>query len=131
MSRLRPVCNSPRGSLRPELAAYLPHPSPRKAPIPARDEHRAVTDLRAWAVLFHCRNRLDGDRRFLMWNPEPGPGAFRLFRTRRECRAYIEERYGYIRDREDLRAEPHGWFLPRAVRVVVNRPPETSTGGSE
>jgi len=77
--------------------------------------------LVAWAVEWHSRNRLDGDRRYLMWQPEPGPGAFRLFRTRRECRSYIESRYGYICGREDLRAEPHGWRMPRAVRVRVER----------
>ena len=60
--------------------------------------------LRAWAVECHSVNRLDGDRRHLVWSPEPGPGAFRLFRTRRECRAYIEMRYGYQRNRPDLRA---------------------------
>lgn len=77
--------------------------------------------LAAWAVEFHSVNHLDGDRRHLVWNPEPGPGAFRLFRTRRECRAYIEMRYGYIRNREDLRAEPHGWRYPQAVLVTVTK----------
>jgi hypothetical protein len=77
--------------------------------------------LLAWAVEWHSVNVLDGNRRHLIWNPEPGPGAFRLFRTRRECRAYIEERYGDIRWREDLRTEPHGWRMPQAVRVTVSR----------
>lgn len=84
-------------------------------PIPPERE------LRAWAVEWHSKNRLDGDRRHLVWTPETGPGAFRLFRTRAECRAYIETRYGYLRTRPDLRAEPHGWFLPRAVPVKVVR----------
>jgi hypothetical protein len=54
--------------------------------------------------------------------PEPNSvGSFHLFRTRRECRAYIKVRYGYMWTRPDLRAEPFGWFLPRAVRVEVNR----------
>ncbi len=80
-----------------------------------------MAELRAWAVEWHSVNRLDGDQRHLAWMPEPGPGAFRLFRTRRECRAYIEERYGYIRDRADLQNEPHGWRMPQAVRVAVIR----------
>ncbi len=42
-----------------------------------------------------------------------------LFRTRAECRAWIDEHYGYIRTRADLRAEPHGWRMPRAVKVRV------------
>jgi hypothetical protein len=74
--------------------------------------------LLAWAVEWHSDNRLDGNRRHLVWDPHD---RFRLFRTRRECRAYIEERYGYIRDRQDLRTEPHGWAFPQAVRVTVSR----------
>jgi hypothetical protein len=78
--------------------------------------------LRAWAVEVHCRNRLDGDRRHLMWDHEPSePFCYRLFRTRQECRAWIDKHHGYLRDRPDLRAEPFGWRMPQAVRVEVNR----------
>ena len=42
-----------------------------------------------------------------------------LFHTRREARAWIEENYGYIKTRPDLRAHPHNWRLPRAIRVAV------------
>jgi hypothetical protein len=74
-----------------------------------------------WAVEWHSRNSLDGDQRYLVWD-----GAPQMWRTRRECRAEIEARYGYIRQRPDLRAEPHGWFLPRAVRVSVRTQKEES-----
>lgn len=47
-----------------------------------------------------------------------------LFRTRREARTYIEEKYGYIKTRTDLREYPHCWRLPIPVRVVVR--PSTS-----
>jgi hypothetical protein len=67
--------------------------------------------MKAWGVRWHSRNRLDGDLRHLMWTP--------LFRTRRECRAFIDDEYGYIRKRPDLRVEPHGWRVPKAVRVEV------------
>lgn len=40
-----------------------------------------------------------------------------LFRTRSGARAYIREQYEYIKHREDFRRQPHGWKLPRAVRV--------------
>ena len=70
-------------------------------------------DLRAWAVEWHSKNVLDGDRRWI-------EGVL-LFHTRAACREQIEKQYGYMRIRPDLRAEPHGWFMPRAVRVVVNR----------
>jgi hypothetical protein len=80
--------------------------------------------MMAWAVEWHSRNRLDGDRRNLQWSPEPGPGDYRLFRTRAACRAYIEERYGYIRERDDLRREPLGWRMPQAVRVSIRKEAE-------
>lgn len=42
-----------------------------------------------------------------------------LFTTRSEARRYICERYGYIKTRPDLQAEPHGWKMPVPVRVAV------------
>jgi len=67
-----------------------------------------------WVVWWASHNRLDGWKRFILWDDDP-----RLFRTRREAREFIEQRYGYIRNRADLRAEPHGWRVPRAVKVEV------------
>ena len=71
-----------------------------------------------WAVEWHSRNRLDGDRRNIQYDPM-APGWPQLFSTRAACRAFIEERYGYIRTRPDLRAEPLGWRMPQAVMVRV------------
>ena len=71
----------------------------------------AIRPLHGWGVMQKSVNRLDGTRSFLIWGP--------LFRTRRECRDFIDKVYGYQRSRPDLRAEPHGWRLPRAVRVKV------------
>lgn len=42
-----------------------------------------------------------------------------LFFSRREARDFIRQRYGYIARRKDLRAEPHGWRMPQAVKVEV------------
>ena len=42
-----------------------------------------------------------------------------LFRSRRDARVWIEENYGYIKTRADLRSIPHNWRLPRAVKVAV------------
>lgn len=42
-----------------------------------------------------------------------------LFLTRKECRKQILHEYGYIKNRKDLRAPPHNWRLPKAVRVKV------------
>jgi len=50
-----------------------------------------------------------------MWN-----GVYPLlYRTRAECRTAIEIMFGYFRERPDLRAEPHGWKMPRPVKVKV------------
>ena len=43
-----------------------------------------------------------------------------LFRTRREAREAIEEKYGYLRNRPDLKKPPFGWRMPKAVRVKAN-----------
>lgn len=68
-----------------------------------------------WAAEWHSVNRVDGDRRHLL-HRDLVPV---LFTTRRAARAYIDAEHGYIRDRPDLRAEPHGWHIPRAVLVRV------------
>lgn len=47
------------------------------------------------------------------------PGWPQLFRTRRECRAWIEEHHGYLRHRDDLKRM--GFTMPRAVMVDVVR----------
>ncbi len=69
-----------------------------------------------WAVQWRSDNTLDGRTRRLQGDFH---GLSMLFHTRRECRAHIEQEYGYIRTRSDLRAEPHGWKMPVATRVLV------------
>lgn len=69
-----------------------------------------------WAIRWHSKNSLDGRQRYLMWDYGTMP---LLFKTRREAREYRNEKWGYIRDRKDLRSEPHGWRLPQVVRVRV------------
>lgn len=68
-----------------------------------------------WAAQWYSKNRLDGVTRFFCCESY----SYKLFRTRRECRKWIMEHYGFIKTRPDLRAEPHGWRVPRAVRVAV------------
>ena len=81
-------------------------PSVRSAP--------PVSDLR-WGVVWRSANRADGQRCHLLGD---GLGV-RTFATKRDAAAYISQQYGYIAKRADLRREPHGWFLPVAVRVRV------------
>jgi hypothetical protein len=81
-----------------------------------------------WAIKYRSDNRLDGKREYLvgrfgMGNPSvPSHMAghtMMVFRTRQDARDYARERYGYIKDRPDLRAEPHGWKAPQIVKVKV------------
>lgn len=75
------------------------------------------TDIaRGWGLLWRSYNALDGPTERLMWD-----GVYRptLFRTRGEARDYIQNTWGYIHKRPDLRREPHGWKMPRAVRVRI------------
>lgn len=68
-----------------------------------------------WAVEWYSKNRAEGVSRHFMWLY----AAPLLFGTRREARVYVNEKYGYIRKRPDLQREPHGWHVPRVVKVAV------------
>lgn len=69
-----------------------------------------------WGALWRSKNNLDGAREHLLReNLLPV-----MFTTRAEARAYIAEKYGYIKARKDLRCEPHGWRMPRAVPIIVS-----------
>lgn len=82
--------------------------------------------FKAWAVMKRSVNNLDGDRSYLAGryygNPTPEfEGCEKLlFTTRKAARDFIEEKFGYIRERQDLRCEPHGWRVPKPVRVCVS-----------
>ena len=71
--------------------------------------------MTVWAGQWYSRNKLNGITTHILYEDY----LPMLFSTRRECRLYIKEKYGYIKDREDLRTEPHGWRLPRAVKVEI------------
>jgi len=81
----------------------------------------------AWAVEWRSL-KAGGEVRFFVGRhrapaqavPENMEGHdFALFRTRRAARDYIRRHYGYIAQRADLQAQPHGWRMPRPVRVRV------------
>lgn len=69
-----------------------------------------------WAVQFRSDNRLDGRTRRIIWKA----GEPLLFFTRAAARAWVKEHLDYIGKRPDLRREPHGWKVPRVVRVTVD-----------
>jgi hypothetical protein len=68
-----------------------------------------------WGVLWHSCNHLDGPCEHLL-NRDHKPV---LFCTRREARDYINKYYAYLRSIPDVRREPHGWRMPRPVRVEI------------
>ena len=73
--------------------------------------------MNLWAALWWQRDSLDGNYEHIM-NEDCLP---KLFRTRRECRTWIKENYGYIKNRPDLRKYPHGWRLPKAIKVKITQ----------
>jgi hypothetical protein len=68
-----------------------------------------------WAVLWRSNNRLDGKREWLL-REDCVPV---LFATKAAAKEWIDKQYSYIRNRPDLRAEPHGWRMPIAIKVQV------------
>lgn len=76
--------------------------------------------MKWWAAKWSQTNKLDGHQEHLVvfdWRRETAYPL--LFRTRKDCREFIEKEYGYIRKRKDLRSEPHCWRVPRAVKVEI------------
>ena len=70
--------------------------------------------IERWAAVWRSVPKRDPSVHFLFDGGLPA-----LFLTRRKARIYIAHRYGYIRDRKDLRIEPHCWRVPMAVKVRV------------
>ena len=78
----------------------------------------------AWALLENSKNIRSGYRQHFSgdwkWSESTRSGLVTaLFRTRQQARDFREERFGYLRDRPDLKAEPHGWRMPRVVKVKI------------
>ena len=73
---------------------------------------------KCWAILHHTTNQLDGDRQWLEGIPDRTT-CTRLFHSRSAARRYVADYYSCIANRPDLRAEPHGWRMPKVVPVVV------------
>jgi hypothetical protein len=71
-----------------------------------------------WGVLWRSDSRLDGKREVLKGDPDAITRTL-LFETRAGARAYVHQWYSYIANRPDLQAEPHGWKMPKVVRVAL------------
>ena len=70
-----------------------------------------------WCALWQSNNKLDGKREHLL---RVGYIPI-IFRTKKLCKQWIDGEYGYIKTRKDLRVEPHGWRLPKPVKVKVEQ----------
>lgn len=71
--------------------------------------------ITCWCLMWRSENELDGiSRHFIHEKRLPA-----LFLTRAEARRYADEHWGYIKKRADLRAEPHGWRMPKPIRVSI------------
>lgn len=68
-----------------------------------------------WGIQWESKNMLDGFTSHLMFRD----GLPILFKTKRETLERIQSEFGYIRGRKDLRSEPHGWRMPKPVRVII------------
>jgi len=84
----------------------------RRSPSPPK------ADVKRWGVLWRLRTTREGYQQHFMWSDDSA--SPKLFCTRSQARAWIKDRFGYLADREDLKAEPHGWMMPKAVRVRVS-----------
>ncbi len=80
----------------------------------------------SWAIKWHSENKLDGVTEHLMglWpdykRSSNVSGYYKgVFQTRQQARDFNNKHNGYIRNRPDLRAEPHGWRMPKVVKVEV------------
>ena len=71
--------------------------------------------MNLWGALWRSHCRLDGKREHLIYESLKPV----LFRTRRESRDFIKQKYGYIANRTDLQDEPHGWKMPIPVKVKI------------
>lgn len=71
--------------------------------------------FKRWGLEWFSKNKLDGVTRHLIFDDcKPA-----FFGSRAEARVFMNLRYGYIKSRKDLRREPHGWRLPRPVRITA------------
>lgn len=84
-----------------------------------------------WAIKLRTSDKsLDGETEKIMGGcgryTVPSPrlhgiyGIPAMFNSRAEARAFIEDNFGYIRERKDLQDYPHGWKMPIPVRITIS-----------
>ena len=76
-----------------------------------------------WAIFKPTdpKKNVFGESGSIPWQENGDVNRPELFYYKKDCQAVIDQRYGYLknRGRPDLRAAPHGWLMPRPIRVRV------------
>jgi hypothetical protein len=68
-----------------------------------------------WGALFISIGGIDGDKEHIIYeNCKPV-----IFTTKKECKTWIDKKYGYIKTRKDLKSFPHGWRLPKPTKIYL------------
>jgi len=68
-----------------------------------------------WGLQWKSKNEIDGETKHIIHeNLLP-----LLFKRKHQATIYARKRYGYIAKRKDLRADPHGWRMPKPVKLIV------------
>lgn len=76
-----------------------------------------MSDNAIWGLLWRSKNRRDGVVEHLLYvNCLPV-----LFATKKEASAYAAREWSWLKTRPDLRREPHGWRMPKPVKVRLSR----------
>lgn len=80
----------------------------------------------AWAIKWKYNSPLDGKKEYLLgrYYDDNIPCTFEgcprlLFKTRQAARNFIKNKFGYIKNSEDLKKPPHCWRMPFPVKVEV------------
>lgn len=72
--------------------------------------------IERWGALWRSNNKLDGVNQHIIFeNYLPA-----LFLTKKEAIKFIKQKYGYIATRKDLRDEPHGWRMPKPIKLKIS-----------
>ena len=69
-----------------------------------------------WGAEWNSVCKRDGETRYIIFEG----GMPLVFGTRAQARHWVKEKYGYIRYRPALQEEPHGWRVPRVVRIRIS-----------
>ena len=90
---------------------------------------KLTTTWTAWGIRWESENNLDGVWQHLIcvqhWYSDTDSVLtgcrLMMFNKKKECQKYINDVWGYLFgiDAKYLRKEPHGWRIPKAVKITI------------